>query len=458
MVVMYFFSLLSLIFEISTIIHALWEWIALFVIFGSLFLPISRAYANSIAWSIIFFGLLLNTLAIAAEILSEILSSIQTRREEYRRIKLEVERYSSILEGWRREGYNVSDLERALDGMRSIFADENVRHRIEDMFKEYESKISKLKALEAELNSLLSSARFIGLDFSNKISSIRGMLRDPSKLDEVESIISAFKEEVTVAQAKLKIEAWKEKGYDVSELYELLELGDISIVEKKLKEYEEAASNIKKLSEQGFDVSHLDNLLRKGKIDALKYNLIKFNKVAQEMGTLEGDIQLLGDESFVEEIQILKERMCNLSNLEYVEEYVSRLKRRVKEAIRESKIRPWERKLSEWREMGYNLSWLNGDLTKYDAEIEEKLKKYERAIQEIQRLKKDLDTFKITTFNFEIFLIENKMVEGEDIDSVLEEVSSIRQKAQDAIRVEMEKLIDEMISKAKKFLEELNTR
>jgi hypothetical protein len=466
--IMYYFSLLSPIFKWSAVIHATWEIILFMAIFVGMILKWagwSEIMLNNLFYCLLLICPSLNTLSIITEAslrayrrIPQIRAQIRAQREESRRIRLEIERYSSILEGWRREGYNVSDLKKALDDMRSIFADEHVRHRVKDMFKEYESKISKLKALEAELNSLLSSARSIGLDFSDSISSIREMLRDPSKLDEVESIISALKDEVSIAQARLKVDEWRNRGYDVSELYELLMSRNISMVEKRLKEYEEAASNVKKLSERGFDVSGLERLLRKGKIDALKHNLTKFNKVAQEMGTLERDIQLLGDKRFAEEIQILKGRLGNLSNLEDVEEYVLRLKRRVEEAIRESKIEPWKRKLDEWLGMGYDLSWLKSDLAKYSVEIEKKLEKYERAIQEIQQLKKDLDMFKITTFNFEIFLIEKKMVKGEDIDRVLEEVSSIRQKAQDIIKVEMEKSIDGMILKVKKFLEELNTR
>lgn len=417
--IMYYFSLLSPIFKWSAVIHVTWEFILFMVGFVGMILKWagwSEIMLNNFLWCFVLICLSLNTLSIITEAslrARRALLQIRAQKKEFRRIRLEMERYSSILEGWRREGYNVSDLEKALDNMHSIFADEHVYHRVKDMFKEYESKISKLKALEAELNSLLSSARSIGLDFSDRIPSIREMLRDPSRLNEAENSISVLKE---------------------------------------------AASNIKKLSEQGFDVSGLERLLRIGKIDALKHNLTKFNKVAQEMGTLERDIQLLGDKRFAEEIQILKGRLGDLSKIEDVEEYVLRLKRRVEEAIRESKIEPWKRKLDEWLGMGYDLSWLKSDLAKYSVEIEKKLEKYERAIQEIQQLKKDLDMFKITTFNFEIFLIEKKMVKGEDIDRVLEEVSSIRQKAQDIIKVEMEKSIDGMILKVKKFLEELNAR
>jgi mevalonate kinase len=66
--------------------------------------------------------------------------------------------------------------------------------------------------------------------------------------------------------------------------------------------------------------------------------------------------------------------------------------------------------------------------------------------------------FKITAFNFEIFLIEKKLVKGEDIDRVLEEISSVKQKAYDAIKVEVEKSLGEMIAKVEKFIEELSTR
>jgi len=189
--------------------------------------------------------------------------------------------------------------------------------------------------------------------------------------------------------------------------------------------------------------------------------LNKLNKIVQEISELEKDIQMLDDRRFVEEVRTLKKKLGDLKNIEDVEEaeeYVLRLRRRVAEAIRESKIKPWERKLDEWQRMGYDLSWLRSDLGRYSLEVEEKLRKYEKAIQEIQQLKKGLEMFKITAFNFEIFLIEKKLMKGEDIDRVLEEISSVRQKAYSAIKVEAEKSLGEMLAKVEKFIEELSTR
>jgi uncharacterized protein YdcH (DUF465 family) len=381
------------------------------------------------------------------------------RREESRRVRLEMEKYSSILEGWRREGYNVSDPEKVLEDERMRYTS-GVRapdfSKIESAFNEYERKISRLKALEAELNSLASSVRSLGLDFSDRISSIRGMLRDPSKLNEVESDISALRDEIAMVQAKLKIDLWKERGYNVSRLYEFLEARNLSMVEKRLGEYEEAALSIKELSEQGFDTSGLERLLRKGEIDGLKYNLSKFNRIAQEINVIEKDIRLLGTGEFTEEVSILKRRLGALGNIENVGEYVTQLRKRVASVLKESKIRPWERKLDEWQRMGYDLSWLRPDLEKYSVEVEESLKKYERAIREISQLKNDLNMFKIATFNFEIFSIEKRLTKGEEIDKILKEISSIMRRAQGMIEAEAEKTLDETILKVRKFIEELS--
>jgi len=389
----------------------------------------------------------------------EIYKEIQKSREESRRIRLEMEKYSSILEGWRREGYNVSDPEKVLEDERMRYTS-GVRvpdfSKIESAFNEYERKISRLKALEAELNSLASSVRSLGLDFSDRISSIRGMLRDPSKLNEVESDISALRDEIAMVQAKLKIDLWKERGYDVSRLYEFLEVRNLSMVEKRLGEYEEAALSIKELSEQGFDTSGLERLLREGEIDGLKYNLGKFNRIVQEMNMIEKDVRLLGTGEFTEEVSILKRRSGDLGNIEDIEEYVPRLKKKVAEAVRESKIRPWERKLDEWLRMGYDLSWLRPGLEKYSVEVEESLKKYERVIQEISQLKNELNTFKIATFNFEIFSIEKRLMKGEEIDKILKEISSLRQRAQGTIEAGAKKWLDERILKVKEFMEGLS--
>jgi hypothetical protein len=439
----YFISLLSAFFERSGFIHFAIE---IIVIISAIISGFTRTF-NFLVFCFIT-GFSINALCVATEFSLLLLR----KREESRRIQQQKEKYFSILEGWRREGYNVSGLGKILEEKHPDFS------KIEAAFEEYGKKISKLKALEKELNWLVSTARSIGLDFNDRVSQIREMLRDPSRLSEVESAVSELKEELAVAQARLKVDAWREKGYDVSKLYELLESRNIRMVEVGLKEYEEAATRIRELGRLGYDVSKLESFLRKGEVDKVKYLLNKFNKIVQEISELEKDIQMLGEKRLAEEVQILKKMLGDLSNIEEAEEYVLRLRRRVAEAIRESKIKPWERKLDEWQRMGYDLSWLRPDLGRYSLEVEEKLRKYEKAIQEIQQLKKSLEMFKITAFNFEIFLIEKKLVKGEDIDRVLEEISSVRQKAYSAIKVEADKSLGEMLAKVEKFIEELSTR
>jgi len=91
-------------------------------------------------------------------ILLESLRLIQKERKRSRKIRLEIEKYSSIMESWRREGYDVSGLKKILEDerMRYMHAKETSDFsKIESAFKEYESKILRLKALEAELNSSL---------------------------------------------------------------------------------------------------------------------------------------------------------------------------------------------------------------------------------------------------------------------------------------------------------------
>ncbi|MEM1548485.1 MAG: hypothetical protein QXM02_05635 [Thermoproteota archaeon] len=118
--------------------------------------------------------------------------------------------------------------------------------------------------------------------------------------------------------------------------------------------------------------------------------------------------------------------------------------------FKESKKREWEGKTSGWKERGYELPVLKRLLAKYSVQAEEKLRKYEQAIGKLEKIKEDLRTFNISGLGLKVFTIEKRLKEGRNIDKIIGEISTLRAKAEEKIKEEMMKWIDEAIGKVRK--------
>lgn len=358
-----------------------------------------------------------------------------------RAISLEVEKYRTIIEDWRKEGYEVSGLERVLR-TRDL-------SKIGSSFNEYSLAIKSLKEMEAELDSIVSQAYSLGLDFSERVSSIRRMLKDPSRLDEARNRISELKDDVAIIRARLEIDLWKEEGYEVSKLEKVLETRDSPRVEPIIKEYESRISRIKKLEteldslmptmdslevsfeheasllrsmlrdplkleeaermfsslkedlrilgdfkskieiwrREGYNVSGLEELFENREIDSIRNVSDRFEKIVQGIRTLEREANILGLRELEAEVSSLKNRLGDLDRIEEVREYVSQLQRKIGE-FKESKRREWEKKIIGWEKRGYEAPVFKKYLTEYSVQAEEKLRKYEEAIGSLKSSKR----------------------------------------------------------------------
>ena len=64
-----------------------------------------------------------------------------------------------------------------------------------------------------------------------------------------------------------------------------------------------------------------------------------------------------------------------------------------------------------------------------------------------------MKTFNISGWGFRVFSIEKRLMEGQDIYKVLEDILSLRTEVEEMVREEAEKWIDGTTMKIRKFLD-----
>lgn len=111
---------------------------------------------------------------------------------EQKELKNEMSKYESKLKKWMIEGYDTTMLEEKQKSR-------DLTNKIQNL-RDYESKIQKLKQFETDLQQLDMK------EFDYDIISIKKKFKNPYKVDEIESNLSALKKEI-----KLKIEILVEK-------------------------------------------------------------------------------------------------------------------------------------------------------------------------------------------------------------------------------------------------------
>ncbi|MEM2487740.1 MAG: tetratricopeptide repeat protein [Thermoproteota archaeon] len=265
------------------------------------------------------------------------------------------------------------------------------------------------------------------------------------------------------------VEAWYNKGlalYRLGRLEEALKCYDKAIrinpndakaraLREEVRTLRDLQTKREKWKKEGYNVSGLEKLKMED-IDHVRNVLERFEQIVQRISTLEREVKVFGLRELEAKVSSLKNRMGDLNRIEKIKEYISRLQKRVS-GFKKSKKREWERKISGWKERGYELPVLKGLLAKYSVQAEEKLRKYEQAIGELEKLKEDLKYFNISGFGFEVLTIEKNMKEGQDIDKIIGEISKLRAKMREKIKEEMMKWIEETMGKVRSFFRELES-
>jgi DNA repair exonuclease SbcCD ATPase subunit len=125
--------------------------------------------------------------------------------------------FAKILEGWKAERYNTSEIEKAMGS--DLLT-------IQGAFLKYEEDLRKLKTL-SEKAATLDRA------FSQQIETISANLRDPLVIQKIELAIQGVEEETERRKAafRTKIDGYKAQGYDVSRLNDAMG-GDLGTIDK----------------------------------------------------------------------------------------------------------------------------------------------------------------------------------------------------------------------------------
>ncbi|MEM1548476.1 MAG: hypothetical protein QXR44_04115 [Thermoproteota archaeon] len=205
---------------------------------------------------------------------------------------------------------------------------------------------------------------------------------------------------------------------------------------------------------EGYNVSGLEELFENREIESIRNVSDRFEKIVQGIRGLEKEANILGIRELEAEVRSLKSRTRDLNKIGEIGEYVSKLQRKIGE-FKEFKRREWEKKIIGWGKRGYEAPVFKKYLEEYSVQAEEKLRKYEQAIGELEQLKENLKSFNISGFGFEVFTIEKNMKEGQDIDKTIGEISALKAKTEEKAKEEMEKWIDEAIRKVRKHVKTL---
>ena len=139
---------------------------------------------------LLFFGYLLPVTFTKSQNKKKVMESQISEQKE---LKNEMNNYESKLKKWEFQGYDTSILQEKLKAC-------NLTDKIQNL-REYESKIQKIKQFKTQIQQMDIK------EFDYDIISIKKKFKQPYKVDEIESDISALKNRV-----KLKIEKLVEKS------------------------------------------------------------------------------------------------------------------------------------------------------------------------------------------------------------------------------------------------------
>ncbi|MEM2979855.1 MAG: tetratricopeptide repeat protein [Thermoproteota archaeon] len=240
------------------------------------------------------------------------------------------------------------------------------------------------------------------------------------RLGRIEEALRCYDEAIMIKPNYA--EAWSSKGavlYSLGRIEEALKCYDEAIMIKpnyaevralreEVRTLRDLQTKREKWRKEGYNVSGLEKLKMED-IDHVRNVLERFEQIVQRISTLEREANVLGLEKIEAEVSSLKGRLGDLDKIEEIGEYVSQLQKRTSEL----------------------------------------------AIGKLEKLKEELKSFNISDLGFEVFTIEKRLKEGRDIDKIIGEISTLRAKMEERIKVEMEKWIDETSSKVRRHVKTL---
>lgn len=373
------------------------------------------------------------------------LEKLQSVRDAYENLKAVAEREADIrnnlladLQKYADEGYEVTSI---MERIKSAPISES-----EEIVKNVAQQIERLKAVSEAINSMTIKGHTAELD------AIKAIIKNPADVDEVEEKFNELKkileeEENKRNELKKRVQEWKEEGYNVERLEQILE-GDLEIVWEqftlmmdditKLQDIEEELKNvdmkghdddIKELmelvkdperinelerkyaafkdklteeqkqieqmkdtitrwKEEGIIVTRLDNLDEKN-YEEFRKKVGTFQEDLNRLKALKSELQEMDTRWFEQQAREIEDKMNNPDALGIVERKMDELKKNI-EAEKQERA-SFYNKIEEWKSQGFNVEKLKEGIDDISVDdIRKRFMEFEEDIHKFQELQKKL--------------------------------------------------------------------
>ena len=407
----------------------------------------------------------------AIEELTNRVQEVETKAQEF------VERrqgYVTKLEQLKGEGYNVATLEDALSGKIDT---------IEEAFNEFDNKLTKLQKLSEKLDSLNTTG------FEADVEVIQSKLKDTDAIDELTGLFSDLKDKIGELeqqreQITAKLDEWKEQGYVVTKLEEIIE-GDIGTIvsvftdltdqiqsldatqkkleaintkgyesevepitsklkdpelaaeaeqevtapEEKIKSVTERRDEIKKNLEvwagEGFDVSRIAPFFEE-KIETLEPEYTKLEQDITKLKEISSQLESMDTGGAESSVDQLKEKLTSPDAVAEVEQAFTELRAQLEQA--ETIRAEFKSKLDAWKEQGFDVSNLEPVIDGDFGEAQSAFTEFEGIIQKMDNFKQKLESIEAPEFEKDIEAIKSKLNDISAIDEIEKQMAGLEEK------------------------------
>jgi len=336
-----------------------------------------------------------------AELRKRLEEERKRREEEERKKKEEEERkrreeetrnkFKAKIKGWESLGYDTTPLIGVIT--------EDLK-MIEGEFKKFEENVQRLQKLEKRLNSLDTGG------FEAQARVIISKLKDMRKTSEVEKDISALEKDIE----KRKKEEEKRKKKEEEERKKKEEEERKKKEERKRREEEtrnKFKAKIKEWESLGYDTGPLKSIITKD-LKTVNKGFKKFEFDIKVLQRIEKQLKSLDTGGLEDKVKAIEPKLKDTKKIVELMSDIERLKRDVRsrkdrkkkedrkeeeKKCREEETRnKFKAKIKEWESKGYDVVPLTDIISKDLKAIEKGFKKFERDVQELQKLEKRLNS------------------------------------------------------------------
>ncbi len=333
------------------------------------------------------------------ERISALKAKIDQAREERRR-KEEQERkvreeLGVKLLGWASQGYKIEELEKVFDGPLDV---------VQTVFDEFERTINKVNRLKQELGALETRG------YEGEVGLISSKLGDGKRVVEAEEELELLKEKIKRASMPgravqeeedlrkdlvEKVSAWREQGYDVTNL-EALRKGDPEDLRKAFLVFRIRVERLKELEEE---IRSMDT---KGFEDRVKgiIAIVKDVDSVQDVTNADGELQLAIRKRRLEERRRREEE------------------RKEKEAF--------ATKLLQWISEGYNTAPLENVINLELPLMRQRFAEFELKLKKLHEVEPELEALGLNGHAREAKEIRAMLLDIERVNEIVGRINSIR--------------------------------